>query len=133
MSVLPPRRPLVLVVEDDTDVRDSIEAALAWEGYATAAAPEGREALRLLERHPPPCLILLDLMMPVMNGRTFLAEMSRRPVLSSIPVVVLSATAELEVARRTLPATAFLQKPVSLDTLLEVVARLCGPPDPEAS
>src|SRR5881392_3915466 len=86
----------VLVVEDDEDIRDSLVEFLGDEGYEARGAGNGREALSLLAAiAPPPCLIILDLMMPVMDGRTFREEQLRRPDVADIPVIVISAYRDL--------------------------------------
>src|SRR5207249_387698 len=81
----------VLVVEDDFDLRDALVPILEYEGHRVVSAANGREALDWLHAMPPPSLILLDLMMPVMNGEEFRAEQLRDPALASIPGVILSA------------------------------------------
>src|SRR5690349_1848715 len=83
----------VLVVEDSTDARQMLASLLEVEGFAVRTAANGREALDQLRAGPPPCLILLDLMMPVMDGYQFRAEQRQDPGLSPIPVVVVSAVA----------------------------------------
>src|SRR5205085_12014163 len=82
----------VLVVEDDHDVREALVEALEASDYHPMAAANGSEALqRLRSGSEPPCVILLDVMMPVMDGREFREEQRRDPALAEIPVVVLSA------------------------------------------
>jgi signal transduction histidine kinase/CheY-like chemotaxis protein len=82
---------LILVVEDDPSTRDAARRVAEKLGLAVAEAVNGLEGLRWLDGHPPPALILLDLMMPVMDGFEFLEEMQRRPALQNVPVVVLTA------------------------------------------
>jgi CheY-like chemotaxis protein len=116
----------VLVVEDDPEIRESLVDLLEGQGYGVVAAANGREALRLLRsRSPTPCLILLDLMMPVMDGRTFRAEQLRSPDLASIPVVVVSAYRDVEESARALQVREFLEKPFDLDHLMGVAKRYC--------
>ena len=81
----------ILIVEDDSDLREALSEVLRDEGYSVESAADGREALDRLRRDLRPSLILLDLTMPVMNGWQFRAEQRRDPALSEIPVVVLSA------------------------------------------
>src|SRR5690606_29904002 len=81
----------VLVVEDDAASRDITRRVLEHLGLKVAEAGNGYEGLRWLEAHPAPALILLDLMMPVMDGFEFLEEVARRPALESVPIVVLTA------------------------------------------
>lgn len=115
--------PTVLLVEDDGDVRDAVADTLEEAGYRVWPARHGLEALTALrERALRPCLILLDLMMPVMDGWQFREEQARDPALAAIPVVALSAHGGLE----KLPAAGHLRKPVELRALIDTVARFCG-------
>lgn len=116
-----PQRP-ILVVEDDFDVRDALTDALEDAGYPVLAARHGREALDLLEGEPPR-LILLDLMMPVMDGYDFRRRQLEEPRYAEIPVVVLSA--DQAVARRSqeMGANGWLAKPVDFDRLLAEVSK----------
>jgi CheY-like chemotaxis protein len=116
---------VVLVVEDDPDIRATICEALEDHGYATAGASNGVEALEYLRSGAEkPCLILLDLMMPVMDGQTFRAEQRADPALADIPVVVISAYRDVDKHAADL-ATEYLAKPVRLDTLLETARKHC--------
>jgi CheY-like chemotaxis protein len=116
---------VVFVVEDDADVRAMLEQALELEGYAVASAANGQEALEWLRVEGPPSLILLDLMMPVMNGWQFMAVQTTDPNLSTIPVVVLSGDATIDAKAQSLGATGFLRKPVTIDALLATVEKFC--------
>jgi CheY-like chemotaxis protein len=109
---------VVLIVDDDQSIRETLELALELENCRTAQAPDGRAALEWLHHHEPPCLILLDLMMPVMNGWQVIDELQEDERLSEIPVVVISAF-----GRDLGTATQFpvLRKPIELDTLLDAV------------
>jgi CheY-like chemotaxis protein len=116
----------VLVVDDHGEVRDFLMRALRMAGYAAAGAAHGREALawlRATER--PPCLILLDLRMPVMDGLEFLRERRRDPVLAAVPVVVVSASGPVEVDLSSWDVAACLAKPMNLGQLFDLVGRLC--------
>lgn len=89
----------IVVVDDEDDIREAVQVVLEAEGYRTAAAANGQEALELLRRgEQPPCLILLDLMMPVMDGWEFLKEIAEEPRLLSIPVAIMSAHPSIRVA-----------------------------------
>ena len=113
----------ILVIEDDEAVRESIAHLLRDEGFAVETAGNGREALELLRRASTlPSVILLDLMMPVMDGWTFRTEQLATPRLAAIPVVVLSATHDLPRRAGALRAEAVLQKPFDASRLLDVVA-----------
>jgi len=83
-------QPTVLVVEDQPDARSSLQVLLSLSGCSTALAANGQEALDYLRTNPPPCLILLDLRMPVMSGVEFLRRRSIESALSAIPVLVCS-------------------------------------------
>lgn len=109
---------VVLIVDDDQSIRESLEMALELENRPTAQAANGRAALEWLRHHDPPSLILLDLMMPVMNGWQVIDHLQKDERLSEIPVVVISAF-----GRDLGTATQFpvLRKPIDLDTLLEAV------------
>jgi CheY-like chemotaxis protein len=124
----------VLVVEDDQDVRDTILDLLEDEGVAAAGAADGGEALQLLRAaEVKPALILLDLMMPAVNGAEFRHMQLEDPALASIPVVLLSADATTERACAELGAAGFLKKPVKLNALLQQVARFTGRGDGDAT
>ena len=111
----------VMVMEDDPDIRNSITTALSDEGYLVIAASNGQEGLTTLGVEGQPDLILLDLMMPVLNGFDFLAEVRRHPRWSFIPVIVASANQGYEPAD--LKTFAVLRKPFDLSALLESVRR----------
>lgn len=115
----------VLVVEDDRDIRESLEDVLTAEGYRVVTAENGRQGLERLREETDPCIILLDLMMPVMSGGEFLAELRANDVLATIPVVVVSAWPD-EAAFVRAQTQGYVKKPVSLDVLLELVARYCS-------
>jgi CheY-like chemotaxis protein len=118
-----PARPTapVLVVEDEPDIRALLVGLLEADGYRALSAAEGGEALRLLQTMPVlPCLILLDLMMPGMNGFEFRTAQRRDKRLASVPVVVLTAYGQsLDGAR--LGDVDLLQKPIDLDVLLALI------------
>lgn len=116
-------KPRILVVEDDFDIRDTLAQILEAEGYDVAGAANGAEALDVLARQTPPALILLDLMMPVMNGWQFRAEQLKDPELASIPVVIISADSGVGQKAQAIGAADSLKKPVPLETLLSVVSR----------
>ena len=113
----------VLVVEDDPDQRDAVELALQQAGYAVVAAGDGFEALEILHGGTRPCLILLDLMMPEMDGVQFRKEQLKSAATADIPVVVVSAFGQLTRAR-SLQVADYLPKPVELDRLVAVVDRV---------
>ena len=112
----------ILVVDDEEDIRDSLQDALSEEGYAVVVASNGREALRLLPEIPKPCAVILDIIMPVMSGTEVYAAMLASPALADIPVLV--STSDPSAAPRHLP---IVRKPVNLDRFLMVVASLFRP------
>ena len=116
----------ILIVDDDLDIREALADVLGDHGYAVFAAGDGFEALTYLRTNPAPSMILLDWMMPKCNGAQFRAQQLEDPILAKIPVVLLTADVNLEGKTRQLDAHAYLAKPVSLEHLLEVVARVCG-------
>ena len=112
----------VLVVEDDLDVRDAMVQVLESEGYEAVAAGDGMEALVQLDGGLQPCVILLDLMMPRMDGWEFLERQRSRD--TSTPIIVVSAYSSRDQMHGA-GVIAYLRKPVDIDALLEMVARYC--------
>lgn len=118
----------VLVVDDNVDLQDAIGDVLADAGYRPVFAKDGQNALDYLRANAPPDLILLDLMMPVMDGVQFREEQLRDPALARIPVVILSADGKLQQRVKELAPAGALAKPVQIEDLLDTVARICGSP-----
>ncbi len=117
----------VLVVDDDTDGRETLAEFLEAEGYPVARAANGRQALDYLQQARPPGLILLDLLMPVMDGYQFRQRQRQDPVLASIPIAVVSAVGPNSDQMAALEPAGWLVKPVDLEELLDIVQRHCGP------
>lgn len=115
----------VLVVEDDFGVGLAVEELLVEEGFTVVRALNGQEALTCLASMQKPDVILLDLMMPVMNGPQFLKVIAQDVRYADIPVVVASAN-----ANGPLPVRAMLRKPFSAEALLNTVRRVVEPPAP---
>jgi len=114
----------VLIVEDDADLRTMMAELLTLEGYTAAAVANGREALDYLhDGHDQPSVILLDLMMPVMDGWEFRRAMKDDPKLADLPVIVLSAL-DQSIARG-VDSVAYLKKPLDFDRLLTLVRKHC--------
>ena len=111
----------ILIVDDDPDLRESLAMVLEDAGYPVLAAANGRVAYDLLEGGLRPGLILLDLMMPVMNGWQFREAQLGVPRFSHLPVVVLSASENLATRGEAFGGCATASKPVSLDHLRDVV------------
>jgi CheY-like chemotaxis protein len=117
----------VLIVEDDHDVREALTQVLEFEGYGVVGAANGMEGMECMRVGPSPHIILLDLMMPVMDGVQFREQQMLDPELAKIPVVVISADRKAEQKAVALGVAACLKKPLEVDNLLELVARLSGP------
>jgi len=115
----------VLVVEDDSLARECMRMLLEREGYAVSEAANGREALDRLRDGCRPALILLDLMMPVMDGWQFRAEQQSDPALAAIPVVVVSALAGDRILGKEFGPTGMLTKPVEVQELVGTVREYC--------
>ena len=117
----------IFVVDDDEDIREGLMDFLQDHGYEPVGAADGRQALDLLgSSASPPCVIILDLMMPVMDGRSFREAMLRDPALSGIPVVVISAYNDGADTAKQIDALTYLPKPLDLDALLKVVHSQCA-------
>jgi len=116
----------ILVVEDDDLLREAMVVELESHGFPVRTATNGEEALFALQRSPRPSLIMLDLMMPVMDGWKFRAHQLEDPDLASIPVIVLSARGDADRQGRALGVAGALSKPVDLDRLHEVLDQSLG-------
>lgn len=122
----------VAVIEDDEDIRNTLKDVLSEEGYDVHTAENGAQGLNLLGASAGPCVILLDLMMPIMNGWEFIVACRGDQRLSSIPIVVLTAAGN---ASKPDGASILMRKPLNIDTLLKVVEDYCAlaPPDRSAA
>jgi CheY-like chemotaxis protein len=112
-----------LVVDDDQDIRDALCELLVDEGYQAVAAANGVEALTYLRSREPPCVILLDLMMPIMDGWEFRRQQQSDPKLAAIPVVAITAAGEHRAS--TIVVDRVLPKPLQLDRVLETLESFC--------
>lgn len=117
----------ILIVEDDQATREALSALLHEEGYPVSSAVNGQDALNQLRAGLSPCLILLDLMMPVMSGWEFRDHVAKDPTLAQIPFVLLSAH-EADGSAIYKEAAALLPKPIEFDDLMTTVVRVCGTP-----
>ena len=116
---------LVLVVDDDPDVRESLSQLLDAKGYPTVQAENGQRALEILKETPHlPCLIVLDLAMPIMDGYAFLRLRAQDPALRDLPVVITSANLRAEAALKE-KIQGYLVKPVNIDRLIELIDQHC--------
>jgi CheY-like chemotaxis protein len=117
----------ILIVDDDPGIRQLLSVFLNHKGFTAASAANGQEALEYLQSNPElPDLILLDLMMPVMDGATFRHTQRADPALAGIPVVVISAAENIAVQAPTLTADAYVPKPIDFDRLAEVIEQYTG-------
>jgi CheY-like chemotaxis protein len=113
----------VLVVEDDEGIRNTLRFAIECEGFQVYAAENGKEALEILREIPKPCIILLDLMMPVMNGWEFFEAAQKSEAFATIPVVLVTAFGERAEA---IQSKGILKKPVDLNLLFKTIRRWCS-------
>jgi CheY-like chemotaxis protein len=121
MAQAPARK--VLVIDDDDDICATLKELLEEQGLVVACASNGHEALDLLHESPPlPDVILLDLMMPVMNGWEFRGAQKKDPSIASIPVIVITATGSARERAGLMGVEEILLKPIHLDQLLAVIA-----------
>jgi CheY-like chemotaxis protein len=122
----------VLVVEDDPELLHSLSEVIESEGYGVACARHGLEALGRLRGGVRPSVILLDLMMPIMNGWQFRYEQRQDSDLAKIPVVVVSAKSDSQQHAAWLEADGYISKPIDLKILFETLARYCSSGQPDA-
>jgi CheY-like chemotaxis protein len=113
----------IVVIEDDDDIRNMLMLMLESLGYCVAGAANGREGLEVLSAAQGPCLILLDLMMPVMNGWEFLQAKREDDVLAVIPVVIVSAFSSQAKDEN---VEGVLKKPIDVQALLQFVKQYCA-------
>jgi CheY-like chemotaxis protein len=114
----------ILVVEDDDDIREVMQEVLTGEGFNVDVAKDGIDALTQLEIGASLPLILLDMMMPRMDGETFLKVLRSKPALADAPVVVISGNAAAREKAGQFRAVACLVKPFELDEMLGLVRRI---------
>jgi CheY-like chemotaxis protein len=117
----------ILVIDDDPDIRDALAEILVDEGYEVTGVNNGREALDYLKEATRPSLILLDMMMPGMDGWSFRRELQKDPALAEIPVVILSAHGDVRDAALVLGVADYLRKPLKVESVLEIAERFCRP------
>lgn len=112
----------VLIIEDDEDIRDTLAEMIRLERFEVRTAANGKEGLEILGAIERPCLILLDLMMPILNGWEFRELQIENAVLASIPVVVVSAATE---GMENLKAEGYIKKPVEMEALMRTIRKYC--------
>ncbi len=115
----------ILVIDDEKQLRRLLADALELEGFFVTTAADGREALASIDRLRPDAIIL-DLMMPVMNGWDFLAACRTKPSCRDVPIIVTSAHPRLDELRPSLGVSASFAKPYDLDMLIASILRLIG-------
>jgi CheY-like chemotaxis protein len=112
----------LLLIEDEKDIREALREALEMEDYRVSTACNGQEAMEMLNKMEAPCVILLDLMMPVLDGWEFRRRQTLSPH-SEIPVIVVSAAAD-KIA--TIDANEYIRKPIELDCLIKAIKKYCN-------
>jgi CheY-like chemotaxis protein len=115
--------PWVLVVDDDEDIRESIQSLLQLRGFTVDTAADGLSALERMRVGPLPALVILDFMMPGMNGEEFRVAQLREPALAAVPVVLLTGAGERAGASRV--GVERIAKPIDLQLLFDTVERFC--------
>jgi two-component system, sensor histidine kinase and response regulator len=110
----------VLIVDDEADIRDSLQEFFEDQGFAVATAADGLQALDLLDREKVPCIVVLDLLMPELDGNEVYDRMQKNPRLASVPVIVSTSDPS-----RAPSGALIMKKPVNLDRLLRVVRQHC--------
>lgn len=113
----------ILIIDDDAAIRRELSEVLAAEGYTVSVVADGRHALNHLQGNAAPSLILLDLMMPVMDGWDFILALRSQPTLAQIPVVVMSCLGNSSANTSLLAGYQVLRKPLRRQELLEAAAR----------
>jgi len=117
-----PQCKTILIVEDDQGIRETLKLILETEGFHVETAENGKVGIERLSKIETPCLILLDLMMPVMDGWSFVAAMKKDMMLAPIPIVIVTAFAE---KAQSLKGYQVIKKPVDIDTLFNFVDTYC--------
>lgn len=112
---------MILVVEDDRDIREFLTVLLQAEGYEVVTASNGSQARHHLESSSVPDLILLDLMMPELDGWNLREELSNSATLQDVPIIILSGLSNLHQEARALKVAAYFKKPFDMDDLIETI------------
>lgn len=120
------RHRVVLIIDDDNDLREAVRELLELDGYGTAEARDGGTGLAYLRSHPAPGVILLDWNMAPVSGAGFMSEFSRDDAFASIPVVLLTADVRAEAKARAIGLSSLLTKPIDVDRLVEIAERYCA-------
>jgi CheY-like chemotaxis protein len=112
----------VLIVDDDEDIGETISLILGTRGYRTSVARDGAEALQLMQTQPLPEVVLLDMMMPGMNGEDFRAAQLKDARIADVPVVLMTGDGRAQEKAARLGVSRFLRKPIAINDLIEVIA-----------
>lgn len=124
---VPGQRGPILLIEDDRDIGQTISEVLEQEGYGVIVATDGHQALDYLRgAAQQPRVIVLDLMMPVMDGWAFRAEQRKLAASRSVPVLIVSADGNMRRNTDDIGAAGYLRKPFDIEQLLDALARLCS-------
>lgn len=123
-------KPVVYVVEDQSELRESICEELSRTGFEAVGAAHGDRALALLRKRGPPAMILLDLLMPEKDGWEVVAAVKSDPLLKNVPVVLMSAVPPRSTTLQAQGVAAVLPKPFTMDELLFVISRVLKKPLP---
>ena len=110
----------ILIVDDETEIRESLEEFLSDEGYVVDSAADGADALEKLTSEKPPCVVILDLLMPLVSGNEVYDKMQEDPRLSKIPVIISTSDPS-----RAPSGSTVMKKPINLERLLGAVRRYC--------
>jgi CheY-like chemotaxis protein len=120
----------VLIVDDDEDIGETISLVLGTRGYKSSVARDGAEALQLMHDEPLPQVVLLDMMMPGMNGEDFRAAQLKDPRIADVPVVIMTGDGRAEEKAARLGVSRFLRKPIAINDLIDVIAAVRKPDAP---
>ena len=112
---------MIMIVDDEADIRDSLEEYFQYEGYSVTTAADGAQALASLQQGELPCVIILDLLMPVLDGIQMYQTMRADPRLSAVPVIISTSD-----PRRAPSGVLIMKKPVNLPSLLRAVEQHCS-------
>ena len=110
----------VLIVDDEREIRESLEELFQDEGYLVSTAANGAEALTRLNEAQSPCVVILDLLMPILGGDEVYEEMQKAPRLRGIPVIIITSDPS-----RAPNGLLIMKKPMNLDRLLQTVRQVC--------
>lgn len=119
-----PKKKTIFIIEDEPAICELLTRVLSLEGYDTVVAHNGAQALEMLKTMEPPSLILLDVVMPEMNGTEFLKKIQADHMLVTIPVAIVSAYGAPQDTPK--QAKTFIKKPIDIDALLKFIKEWCG-------